>query len=229
MINVREIDFTGGHTLLKEANVVESCKILNNVFELYKNHSLADSSLYKVLQLTQHTETQASGILEDNLLNGELCDDEKLSQKSESVAMCLSCAGTIEELSEENVTQQGKIKALLIENKEKEEMCDNYETQLFRKDEELKILSDRIEQLQNTNRYRKEVVRLEDVVEKSEMEIRVLKDELECRKKRIVVLEMHETNMTNENKKLKENDKQKQEIEASMLKTLKKDIEILQN
>ena len=70
-----------------------------------------------------------------------------------------------------------------------EQEIDILKDKLFQKDQELKIMADMNKQLQDSGVYRKEVVRLESVLEKGELEIRAAKEDLITKVNRIQVLE----------------------------------------
>ena len=93
------------------------------------------------------------------------------------------------QLCEKISEQQTKIEHLLLKNKDMEDRYNVLKEQLFKKEEHLKILSDRVKHLQDTNCYRNEVVRLEGEFEKNELSTRVLKNELENQIKSIKTLE----------------------------------------
>ena len=78
-------------------------------------------------------------------------------------------------------TQHSTIKQLLEEQEKYKEIKSHYDQQteqLDLKNKHLKMLTDEVKQLQDKNEYRKEVARLEKVVEENEIEIRSLSNEL---------------------------------------------------
>ena len=74
---------------------------------------------------------------------------------------------------------------------------------LYEKSQELKIANDRVSQLQNSNSYRREVARMEEVIEKNESELKCLKDELILKNQKIIALEESATIFQDEIKELK--------------------------
>ena len=78
---------------------------------------------------------------------------------------------------------------------------------VYENSRELKIANDKVCQLQNSNSYRREVVRLENVVSENESEIKRLRDELGLKKKKIRTLEESLTFFMNENTCLKNTSK----------------------
>ena len=86
------------------------------------------------------------------------------------------------------------INSLLHDNNEKDIQLENLAKNLFLKDQQLKKMTERAQQLQDSNTYRKEVVRLEGVVEQGELEVRSLKEELQAKFKKIQSLEAKQQN-----------------------------------
>ena len=76
------------------------------------------------------------------------------------------------------------IESLLHEKREQDIKVEDFSKKLFQKEQELKIVDDRVKQLENTNKYRKEVTRLEEILEQAEVEMRSLKDDLAKSKER---------------------------------------------
>ena len=74
--------------------------------------------------------------------------------------------------------QEERIETLVREKKELEIQVEKYGDEMFKKEQKMKIMADRVKQLQNDNNYRKEVTRLEEVVEQREGDLRQLKEEL---------------------------------------------------
>ena len=77
---------------------------------------------------------------------------------------------------ERKVKEQAKtIESLLSIKKEQELQAEKLGQVLFKEEQKLKIMADRVNQLENSNDYRKEVMRLENVVELGEAELKTLK------------------------------------------------------
>ena len=80
---------------------------------------------------------------------------------------------------EKKVDQQEKRLATLEREKQEQKVqIEKYAKELFKKEQRIKIFADRVKQLENSNNYRKEVERLQVVVEQGEVEVRSLKEEL---------------------------------------------------
>ena len=79
-----------------------------------------------------------------------------------------------EKEKEPELSTQERYKMLMLTTE-----CESLRKQLFEKQQQLKLANDRISQIENTNAYRSEVVRLEDILHESERESADLKKELE--------------------------------------------------
>ena len=93
--------------------------------------------------------------------------------------------------------------------------------QLFQKVNQLKLANDRIVQLQNDNTYRKEVVRLEGFIEKKEIEIKTLNEQVESKDNKFNVLNEKNILLASENKSLKDAITEKENDIESLKKELK--------
>ena len=71
---------------------------------------------------------------------------------------------------------EGDNASLLVKLKQKNHECDLLSKHLFEKTNSLKILTDRVHQLENENEYRVQVVRLEELVEEKEREYKRLQE-----------------------------------------------------
>ena len=60
---------------------------------------------------------------------------------------------------------------------------------VFQKSQELKLAHDRVSQLQDSNSYRREVKRMEEVVNKNEEDLKCLRDELAMKNQKVQFLE----------------------------------------
>ena len=109
---------------------------------------------------------------------------------------------TTEETSSKCLLDKFKNEAVLAEN-------EALKKAVYEKSQELKFANDRVSQLQNSNTYRREVARLEEVVENNERELKCLKDELILRNQKVVALEESVKFFLDENKKL---EKSKEEL-----------------
>ena len=65
--------------------------------------------------------------------------------------------GNSAELEKTVEEQKKRIEALLYDKKKEEAELESYGKQLFQKEQKIKILLDRVNQLENTHSYRKEV------------------------------------------------------------------------
>ena len=83
------------------------------------------------------------------------------------------------------------------------EMKNNFEKMLRQKEEQLKRVTDQVHKIQNENEYRKEVVRLEGLMEQSEIEIRAMKNELRTGEEKINMLEKKIRQMIEEKESLR--------------------------
>ena len=81
------------------------------------------------------------------------------------------------------------IEKLMHERKVQDLQIESLNKRLFDKDQQLKVHSDRIKQLQDQSTYRNEVVRLEGVVETNEVELRAVKEDLSTKVIKIQSLE----------------------------------------
>ena len=81
--------------------------------------------------------------------------------------------------------------------------CESLQKLLVQRSYDLKIANDRIDHLQNTNTYRIEVVRLQDIVTDKDSEIKLLKDEALKKDEKIRTVENSLTYFLNENTRLK--------------------------
>ena len=91
---------------------------------------------------------------------------------------------------EKTISQHAeRINELMHERKVQDLQIESLNKRLFHKDQELKIHSDRIKQLQDSNNYRNEVVRLEGVAETNELKLRAVKEELDTKVNNIQILE----------------------------------------
>ena len=84
------------------------------------------------------------------------------------------CCVYPDELEKTVDKQKRTIDELLYEKKELEAKMENSGRQLFHKEQKIKILSDRVKQLEDTHSYRKEVERLQAIVEQGEVESKML-------------------------------------------------------
>ena len=78
------------------------------------------------------------------------------------------------ELEKKVCSQEKMIDTLVCEKKVLERQVEGYTKEMFEKEQKLKIMADRVKQLENSNNYRKEVARLEVEVEKREADLRTL-------------------------------------------------------
>ena len=116
------------------------------------------------------------------------------------------------------------INKLLQKQDTHELLIEDLKKKLFNKDQQLKIMSDKVNQLQNTNAYRKEVVRLEGLVEEGELKVRRMREEMSSKVNKIEVLEekqkeMKELERCLEQKKmeeLQEKDRQMKGMEENL-------------
>ena len=113
----------------------------------------------------------------------------------------------LEKLETKIDKQKKIIETLVYEKKALEMKVEEYAKNMFQKEQKMKIMADRVEQLENSNNYRKEVARLEEVAEKREGDLRILKEELTGVKK---------INIQKEDEK----HKARKELEASMKREL---------
>ena len=67
---------------------------------------------------------------------------------------------------------------MLRDNETQKLQVDKLGKELFQKEQKMKVMADRVKHLENSNNYRKEVTRLEGVVEQREAEIQMIKEEL---------------------------------------------------
>ena len=74
---------------------------------------------------------------------------------------------------------------------------------IFKKNQELKIANDQVCRLQESNTYRREVLRLEGVLDEYEGEVKHLKEQLEIREHKIGTLEGSVSFFMDENTRLK--------------------------
>ena len=111
------------------------------------------------------------------------------------------------ELEKKVSNQEKMIETLVCEKKVLERQVEGYTKEMFEKEQKLKIMADRVKQLENSNNYRKEVARLEMVVEQREVDLRTLEEELKGVKKINIQAE-------------EEKQKAREEQEASMKKEL---------
>ena len=77
--------------------------------------------------------------------------------------------------------QQEKRESSCLINK-LQEQSKQFDEQMFKKDEKLKFLQDRVNNLQDKNEYRERVVELEEEKEKIELDMRRLREDLESMK-----------------------------------------------
>ena len=124
-----------------------------------------------------------------------------LYQQNDSNKCCLLTA----ELEKKVSIQKERITTLEAEKERQDIQVEKYANELFLKEQKIKILADRARQLENSNDYRKEVARLEVVVEQGEVKLRTLEEELNGSKERHI-------------QAVEENHVVRKELEASMKK-----------
>ena len=91
---------------------------------------------------------------------------------------------------EKTISQHAeRINELMHEREVQDLQIESLNKRLFHKDQQLKVHSDRIKQLQDSNNYRNEVVRLEGIVETNELELRAVKEDLSTKVNKIQILE----------------------------------------
>ena len=88
------------------------------------------------------------------------------------------------------------INSLLHEKSKHELQIDGLQKSLFQKDQQLKIMADRVKQLEDSSSLRNEVVRLEAVLEQRDLEIRNLNEDLSTKVEKIKALEERQVVMT---------------------------------
>ena len=67
-----------------------------------------------------------------------------------------------------------------LEEYQRNKECDLLSKQLFEKSQRIKVLTDRVQQLENNNEYRKAVVRLEEILVDKDSEIKNLEETIAC-------------------------------------------------
>ena len=109
------------------------------------------------------------------------CDERRLSQCEVAEQSCLKNSD-LEKAIDEHINT---INTLLHKQNIWETRTDALTKTLFEKEQQLKLMGDKIRQLQDSNSYRKEVVRLERVLEEGETELRIAKEDLNIKTSKI--------------------------------------------
>lgn len=124
---------------------------------------------------------------------------------------------------EETVKEQVKtIESFMCKRAEQELKIEALSKELFLKEQKLKIVEDRVNQLENSNNYRKEVTRLEGVVEQEEAKLRASEEDLRRSKERNLQIQKDlEEEKQNKEKELKEGERRMQSIEVELQNKLK--------
>ena len=91
---------------------------------------------------------------------------------------------------EETINQHVNTINTLTHEKNKQDMqIDSLSKRLFLQDQEMKVMADEIKQLRDTSTYRKEVKRLEETLERDELEMRAMQEDLNSKVNKIHFLE----------------------------------------
>ena len=140
---------------------------------------------------------------------------------------CLYTLKLQDKVKEQAIT----IESLLNEKQEQGTKIDDFSRKLFQKEQQLKIADDRVKQLENSNNYRKEVTRLEGVLEQVETEMRLLKEELTKSKERNNKLQEEKQKLMKEQKASEENNldriKELEERERKIIEDFGKNQELV--
>ena len=191
--------------------------LLNNVYELYKINKEA----FKV-DMAKH---EAQGGVDDETEGVIVQDETKDSITSQRIEETV------------NPEFEAKVRTIAsqtnIYNQKVEADCERLKGELFLRQQQLKIAQDRINQLQEHNTYRKEVIRLEEMMEVDEREKAKLKEDiLKSNEEKAKLINVNEKKV-NDQKELITNLKKENEMYKALVQEVEKEknsiIEKLEN
>ena len=192
-----------------EGDIDDESQTLFNLYMLWKQKETCFNLILPSAMLADtvvYTEIGVDVSLDPVSLAVDPRADELITEQSDPASKDSEMDRLLAVLAVEEM-KRNELQQLLSNEKQrndhKSKECELLQTQLFKKTQELKIADARIDQLQNNNAYRKEVIRLEQIVQDMEEERMDLIENLKKQSEEINVIRENLSDVMTENMVLK--------------------------